>query len=415
MVWVEAAAAATKAKFKSMKKQETKKCALGINLMAAALALPGLLVVGTLPAHAESAPDKTSIGIKYLGYKDWQPGDPSAASPADQSGKRMKASSPSIYLLAPVGSQYSVEASATVDSVSGASPKYHNTLSGASSKGYINDKRTAFDVKATRYGEAASVGVGVSYSNENDYESKAISNDVRINSEDKNRTYAVGLSYASDTVKPLRINNLVVDPESRRKRTAEVLLGVTQVLTPVDLAQVNLTYSAGRGYFSDPYKNFYGRDERPDLRNQMALLVRYNHHFETLDASLRNTARYYKDSFGVKGFTLSADWAQELKGGWTVTPNLRYTSQSAANFYYDPPYPNGSQGSQYYSADTRLSAFGGITYGLKIEKEVGTSSKVDVKVEKYEQRGSWRLGGNGSTGLLPFHALFWQVGWNTKY
>ena len=32
------------------------------------------------------------------------------------------------------------------------------------------------------------------------------------------------------------------------------------------------------------------------------------------------------------------EWAQELPHGFTLTPSLRYTTQSAAFFYFDPVY-----------------------------------------------------------------------------
>ena len=377
-----------------------------VNLLAAALALPGLLAVHT-PAAAESPPELTTVGVKYLRYDDWQPYDPSQPK---RSGDRIKVSSPSVYWLAPAGSRLSIEGSATLDTVSGASPKYHNALSGASSKGSIDDQRKAFDLKVTHYGDHAAASVGVAYSTEHDYVSQAISADIRINSEDNNRTYALGASLAND-----RINAVTAGVLGEKKRTSEVLLGVTQVLTPNDLAQLNLTYSVGRGYFSDPYKDQYGTDVRPRKKDQVALLLRHNHHFEDLDASLRSSVRYYRDTFGIRGLTVGADWAQEFRGGWTLTPSLRYTSQSAADFYYDPPYPNGVGAQPFYSADTRLSAFGAVTYGIKVEKTFGKAQKIDFKIEKYEQRGAWRFGGGGSTGLLPFRALFWQIGWSTQF
>jgi hypothetical protein len=114
-----------------------------------------------------------------------------------------------------------------------------------------------------------------------------------------------------------------------------------------------------------------------------------------------------------------------LNGGWTVTPGLRYTTQSAAWFYYDPVYdpllgapfppgyllnPNG-----YYTSDQRLSAFGGITPGIKVSKAITGGWLVDAKAEYYEQRGSWRLGGDGSPGLESFKAQFYQVGVTKKF
>jgi hypothetical protein len=35
---------------------------------------------------------------------------------------------------------------------------------------------------------------------------------------------------------------------------------------------------------------------------------------------------------------------------------------------------------------------------------------VDLKFERYEQRGTWRIGGAGSPGLAPFSARFVQWG-----
>jgi hypothetical protein len=35
---------------------------------------------------------------------------------------------------------------------------------------------------------------------------------------------------------------------------------------------------------------------------------------------------------------------------------------------------------------------------------------VDLKLERYEQRGSWRLFGTGSPGLQPMRATSLQVG-----
>jgi len=86
-------------------------------IIAAALALPGVC------AHAENAPEHGVVAVKYLHYQDSQPGL-----------KRIKVDSPSLYLLAPVGSDWSVEGSAVVDTVSGAtytSNDYRRSLQSA--------------------------------------------------------------------------------------------------------------------------------------------------------------------------------------------------------------------------------------------------------------------------------------------
>lgn len=376
------------------------------SLVAAALAMPGLLVPAS-QARAEAAPDQTTVGVKYLGYRDWQPYDP--AQPA-RSGDRIHVRSPQVWWTAPVGSTLSISGSAVYDSVSGASPYYHNTLSGASRKGYIDEQRKAAEVAVSWYGEHDVVTLGLSNSGEHDYHSNALSADWRINTDGNNRTWELGVSASRD-----RIDAVTAGVTGKHKDSWSVLAGVTQVLTPNDLVQINLTYADGSGYFSDPYKNEYGIDIRPDRREQLAILAKYNHYVERFDASLRTSVRHYRDSFGVRSATLSVEWAQPVRWGIIVTPDLRYTTQSAASFYFDPPFPAGAGTQAYYSADTRLSAFGAITYGLKLEKAIGSHSKVDLKFEQYEQRASWRLGGHGSMGLLPFYARFWQIGWSTSF
>ena len=108
---------------------------------------------------------------------------------------------------------------------------------------------------------------------------------------------------------------------------------------------------------------------------------------------------------------------QPLPYGWTVTPDLRLYSQSAAFFYYNavydpnigPPYPLGYVVGNLVSEDPRLSAFGAVTYGFKVEKKIAKDFKLSFKLDTYEQRSNWALG-SGSPGLAPFYARIIEVG-----
>jgi len=200
------------------------------------------------------------------------------------------------------------------------------------------------------------------------------------------------------------------------KYVAEATIGVTQALSPSDLAQLSVTYSAGRGYFSDPYKLY---DRRPRVRNASIALLRWNHQFESADATLRSSYRYYGDSFGIRAHTVEVEWVQALGSMFALTPSLRYYTQRAASFYYDPvadvgvyPAPIGSP--EYSSPDQRLSAFGALTAGLKAEMRLGNWS-TDLKVERYEQRANWRAGGKGSPAIDTFYANIYQLGVATRF
>ncbi|KQU64435.1 MULTISPECIES: DUF3570 domain-containing protein [unclassified Rhizobacter] len=368
------------------------------SLVLAALALPGV-------AHAESAPEQGLVGLRFLNYQDSQPG-----------WKRITVNSPSFLLVTPLGTGWGLEATATVDHVSGATPRYHSNVSGAST---MDDERKAGDVKVTRYFQRASLSLGGAYSTEHDYLSRAFSLAGTWSSDDNNTTWNAGFGHAGDKIDPTDggYDGNVAD---ERKRTNDFIVGVTQAVTGDDLVQANLTHSRSTGYLDDPYKAL---DRRPSERRQTALLLRWNHHFAGDGSTLRSSYRAYNDSWQVKASTLQLEWVKPVGGGVSLTPLLRYYTQSAASFYADPvydttlgePFPVGWDANATHSLDQRLSAFGAFTLGLKLQWAVDALWTVDLKGEAYQQRGEWRAGGEGSKGLEPFKARMLQVGISRKF
>ena len=110
---------------------------------------------------------------------------------------------------------------------------------------------------------------------------------------------------------------------------------MTQALSRLDLVQLGLTLVDGRGYYTDPYKSL---DARPDARRQTIATLRWNHHFEASEITLRSHYRYYRDSFGVRSHTLQFEPVWQAATRLAVTPSLRLYTQTAASFYYDPVY-----------------------------------------------------------------------------
>jgi hypothetical protein len=356
-------------------------------LLLAALALPG---VAPMTAEAQSAPDQGVVALRYFDYRDWQPG-----------ASRMTVRSPSLHALAPLTDAVSLEGSLVYDAMSGASPLYHNTLSGASGLG-VTDYRTAGDLKLTRYYDRFAIGVGGVISSERDYLSRALSLDLRTWTPDKNLTLAFGVAGSHDSIDS---TNGVA--EGRRRETYDFLLGVTQVLNANAIIQSNLTWSTGRGYYDDPYKIF---DRRPGTRRLLAWLTRYNQALPVADATLRLTYRLIDDSWEADSHMLAVEWVQPLPHGFVLTPGLRYYTQDHAFFYHDPPVGSGFRAGQPYSADTRLSAFGALTPSLRLEKQFAGGWSADLAVSYYRQKTSWRLGGEGSKGLLDFSARWVELG-----
>jgi hypothetical protein len=369
--------------------------ALAASVLAAALLLPGV------QAHAETPPTQGVISLGYLDYRDSQSGL-----------DRINVHAPSISVMAPVAGVWTVNGSLVHDDVSGASPRYHTAISGAS---HMNDNRTAGDVSATRYFDRGTLTMGAAYSTEHDYISRALSVQGSWESESHNTTWSAGIGHSNDSINP--VNNIVTN---EKKRTTNLLLGVTQVLTGNDVGQLMLTHDDGKGYFSDPYKTL---DNRPRSRSESTLLARWNHHIASTGGTNRLSYRYYRDSYGVRGHTLAEEYVQPLSQGWTVTPEVRLYMQSAASFYYDPvydaqlgaPFPPGYNGTGYMSADQRLSGFGAVTLGLKVSKQLDKLWSVDVKAWAYQQRGSWRLFHDGSPGLDALRAQTLQISVNRQW
>jgi len=356
-------------------------------LIAAALALPGILPQGAL---AQGAPDEGVVALRYYDYRDWQPG-----------ANRMTVRSPSLYALVPLSDTLTLEGSLVHDSISGASPLFHDTLSGASGLG-VSDYRVAGDLKLTKYFGGSALDVGTAYSHERDYISRAMSVDWRTWSDDRNRTYTIGFGGANDRIDS--VNGIARD---KRRETYDYLLGITQVLRRDAIVESSVTWSDGRGYYADPYKLL---DVRPDRRQILAWLTRYNQYLPRFDATLRVAYRYLRDSFGDRSHMLEASWVQSLPAGFTLTPTLRYLTQDAADFYRDPPFPQGARQGTPYTADTRLSAFGALTAGLRVERQFAHGVSADVEVNVYRRRAGWHAGGSGSPGLAEFSARWIEFG-----
>lgn len=360
-----------------------------------------LLAACALPAAntalAESAPERATIAYKYLDYLDSQPGR-----------DRIRVGSSAVQLAVPVAGEWLLATTATTDAISGASPAYHS-----SALKKMTDQRNAIGVDVTRYFALTTLSVGANVSGESDYVSRGVSFKVSRSDESKNTTWNAAAALLRDAINP---SNRVVQDET--KNVTDALVGLTQVWSPVDIVQVNLGYSTGSGYFTDPYKAV---DQRPRERSHWTLSGRWNHHFYDAGDTARLSYRYFSDTWGIRSHTLGLEWVRPLSDGWTMTPQARYYTQTAADFYVPadasvtPFAPNPPDGAVYFTEDHRLSNFGAFTLGLKVSKRLDADWSADVKVEWYQQRGEWSALGSGSEGLEPFSARSIQIGISRQF
>lgn len=350
---------------------------LSPTLQALSAAAAGLSLGLAAPSvSASTAPTDTVVSYKLLNYTDSQPGF-----------KRMSIRAPSVGVVTPLGEKWSLEGSAVTDAISGASPAYYSVVDSAQR---IDERRNAGDARLTRHWAHSSVSLGAALSSEPDYRSRVLSLGASFQTPDRNTTFSLAAGHADDRILPLRRG---VRVESH-KRVTDVLLGVTQVLSPVDIVQVNVTHAVGHGDYNDPYKLF---DKRPNERRQTAVLARWNHYFRGPEATLRLSARDYRDSFDIQARTFSAEWVQALPGGFSISPLWRQHRQSAASFYA-PPNPADPEalsippgvipGRSILSFDQRLSAFTAKTVGLRVAWRINAQWTTDLRLEQYRQRSA---------------------------
>jgi hypothetical protein len=284
---------------------------------------------------------------------------------------------------------------ASVQAVAGATPAAGGGGGSQVPLVHMVDTRYAGDLAADLRLANQTVTPELAYSTEKDYTSVGIALTDAIDFNEKNTTLVLGLSHDFDTVHP------VTWPNNKSKNSTEFLVGVNQLLDPKTVLKLDFTYGFENGYLSDPYRSVVFDssptagtlfpENRPSTRTEEIAFVSLTHFFDLPNGSAEPSYRLYHDSFGIVSHTLGIEWHQKLGRYVIVTPLLRYSVQSAANFYGttfpgDPTNPSTIP--KYYSADYRLSSLSTYTYGLQITGIVNDRLRLDAGYERYVMQGN---------------------------
>ena len=325
--------------------------------------LTALTIAATsLPAFADSQPVVTSLSLGASNYKE---ADVPQHLTLSGDVQRYDIDIHQFRVLTPVGREWSAGLAISRETMSGASPwatvmgtdgKPTLIMSGAT----IQDERTEVSLSGTRYFEESSAALTLTRSEEDDYESDAVAVSGEWDINAGLTTLSAGLSYASDTIEPtdaIAFGRVLEE----NKRSRSLSLGVSQVIDRSSVVFVGFGATTHTGYLSDPYKL---RDIRPRKRFERALAVRYRRFLNNLRASLHVDYRYYTDDWGIASHTLHTSWYQNIGAYFRLVPNMRYYSQTNADFFrsaddYSLPLDVDQ------SSDFRLASYGALTAGLK--------------------------------------------------
>ena len=277
-----------------------------------------------------------------------------------------------------------------------------------------------------------SVGSKLSY--EDDFFSASVNASIAHDFNEKNTTASLEVNGEFDTINPIggtpvpSSDYLLFDKTSgsEHKDGAGVLLGLTQVITPQWVAELNLTADRFTGYLTDPYKivsvldalgntTGYLYEHRPDerLRRSVYLENRVGWGRTSIALSLR----YMTDDWQVHSETvqLTPRWWMQGRTQY-LEPTFRWYHQSAASFY-TPWLTSADVNVEYASADQRLAAFDAMTYGLKYGIKIDDArQELSLRVEYYEQRLTDRMAAPAVLEGLDLYpglkAILVQVGWH---
>jgi len=305
----------------------------------------------------------------------------------------------------PIGESNDLRGTLMYESISGASPLYLSSLSGASGVGVQDNRKTA-NLKFTHYFDRFSLAAGGSTSTEDDYESNGFVLEGRAWTADRNTILSLSAGGDFDD-----ISSSIDEELDEERRTGNFLLSVTQVVDQNSALQSNISYSTGDGYFSDPYKPF---DLRPRSREELSWLLRYVRYIEDFDASLHADYRFFRDTFGVDAHMFELAWYQPFGTIWMIRPSIRYYSQDRADFFKTGRFPTDKP-EGFFSADQRLSTFGEWGAGVKVSCELGAGFSFHTTVQGFQQRSGFHFGGRGSDNIEPFYGWFLLTGFTKTF
>ncbi|MEP2937725.1 MAG: DUF3570 domain-containing protein [Gilvibacter sp.] len=112
----------------------------------------------------------------------------------------------------------------------------------------------------------------------------------------------------------------------------------------------------------------------PISRFKIPIGARFNYYLNETFV-LRTYYRYYTDNWGIKSHTASLEVPIKVSGKFTLYPNYRFYTQTAANYF--APFEQNVSTQEYYTSDFDLSKFEAHQYGFGVGyTDIFTSFKI---------------------------------------
>jgi hypothetical protein len=403
-------------------KQE--KDSLNVTLAAATCALLGSAVATPVLAQEEAGRWSIDSTLLYYGESDDRVQDVSAAISAQRA----------------FDDDRKLSATLTADTLTGASPSGATALgrpqtftspSGravyTTNPGEVplddtfHDTRFALNASWTQpLARLYTFSAGLGFSTEYDYTHLGANLSLARDFNKRNTTLSGSIAWSQDDIdpvggRPVPLSQMLDVGDAGNKRDGsgskdvlDLLLGFTQVLNRTTVLRVNYSYSDSSGYLNDPYKilsvvdpvsgdtlsrvpvgqgpnGVYLFESRPDARTKQSLYTEVKHAFGK--PVMHFTYRFMTDDWGIDSNTAEVRVRWPLGADSYIEPQLRYYTQSAADFYR-ASIVSGAALPRYASADFRLGDFDATTVGIKYGHATAGGGEWSVRAEYYQQNGT---------------------------
>lgn len=260
---------------------------------------------------------------------------------------------------------------------------------------------------------------GLGFSTEYDYTHLGANASLARDFNKRNTTLSFGMAWSQDDIEPvggapIPLAQMLDVGESGNKlrndskEVLDLLLGFTQVLGRNTVLRLNYSYSDSSGYLNDPYKllsvvdpvtgdtvariaaggqgpnGIYRYESRPGARVKQGIYAEMKHAFGA--PVLQLSYRFMTDDWGIDSNTLETRLRWPLGADNFVEPQLRYYTQSEADFYRSSVVA-GQPLPEFASADFRLGSFDAVTVGVKFGHRTASGNEWSTRLEYYQQSG----------------------------
>jgi len=251
-----------------------------------------------------------------------------------------------------------------------------------------------------------SVGFGGSYTRLFNEKNTEVSLSGQVYFDSWNPQYPIELRGGFSGVSPGYSPNFIPF-ENEGRNSYSLTLNFSQILSKRLQASFSLDVVRQEGLLSTPFQRVYFGDlgdfflenfqladdvERlPETRFKLPFGARLNYYINDF-AILRTYYRFYYDDWGIISHTANLEVPLKLSDRFTLYPNYRYYSQTAADYFFEKAQAVSTF--DFYTSDFDLSKYTANQYGIGIRyKDIFTSAKflifglkaVDLRFAYYDR------------------------------